>query len=719
MAQESQVLFTAEEPQAEVGRIYSPQMMDYRLEHEMPQNSGTQQSSMNLTSEQQELPDPGNPDLRTLSKYDPEHLPSWHFQGTKPPRIPHPPSPSAPSPVAALPSPRIVEQPHILQGLPASNIQIPSKAQFLGILIPRGLDSDGLTGAAISQGRPINASLPSPEIVEKLQNPPPILETAVHFDFRDSSNPVAQSIEPNEQTSASIFPFTEPALIPPMAEQVVSQGLRQIDLEGVEVFSASDSSGIIHNQEQKDLEEDASFSDRQEAEATQSEETLPSLDRGESPSTDSLSTLNSDRFDESVVTFQEAEEEEKVEFERDSGSDDILRLKPTLRQWEDFPSLLSFARAHNAELDGCFKIVLPDGALEAIPEKPAQLVDANAFTPQLLRPSRIWRVNTKPTTGKFPSSSDIKESSFTGNATEAAKRLSKIFSKSRNRQIRDVRYRVDVPAWSAEQRLAAGVPGKSPLHPLKGDKLDLTKAIIPGIHTPYVYESGPAFGATFQLHAEDFRLSSLNHLYKGRKIWIIIPSAAVGLAEEQLGRNERCSQFMRHRAEFVFPEKLERLGIPFRLIDQSPGETIVILPDAYHEGFSTGYTLAEAKNYAEETWSTETYQPCDATCQLATAIPGDFMRIIEDGEDRLDLCSSYDDDSPDSMKQEPDEEDSAPEEPTEQREEPTEQREEPTEQQEEPTEQQEEPTEQQEQRPRKRIKWIKGGMSSNASNLDL
>ncbi|VUC35979.1 unnamed protein product [Clonostachys rosea] len=467
-----------------------------------------------------------------------------------------------------------------------------------------------------------------------------------------------------------------------MTEQAVSRNLQQIDLEGVEAVLANDSSFIIHNQDRKDSEEDINLDERQEAEATQSEETLPSLDRGESPSTDSLSTLNSDGFDESAFTFQEADEEESVEFERDSGSDGILRLKPTLRQWKDFPSLLSFARAHNAQLDGCFKIVLPDGALEAIPEKPAQLVDANAFTPQLLRPSRFWRVNTKPTTGRFPSSSDVKESNFSGNATEAAKRLSKLFTKSRNRQIRDVRYRVDVPAWSVEQRLAAGVPGKSPLHPLKGDKLDLTKAIIPGIHTPYVYESGPAFGATFQLHAEDFRLSSLNHLYRGRKIWIIIPSAAVGLAEEQLGRNESCSQFMRHRAEFVFPEKLNRLGIPFRLIDQSPGETIVILPDAYHEGFSTGYTLAEAKNYAEETWSTDTYQPCDASCQLATAIPGEFMRIIEDGEDRLDLCSSYGDDSPDSTKRELDNEESAPEEPT-------------------------------EQRPRKKIKWIGKRMSSN------
>ncbi|CAH0056689.1 unnamed protein product [Clonostachys solani] len=671
MAQEPRILSTAEQPQAE--------------------KSGNQQSSVNLTSEQQEVPAPGNPDLRTLSRPDPEHLQSWNPQDTTPPQIPRPPTPSALSPVDALPYPEVLEQPQILQEPLTSDVRIPPEAQSPGILNPGSLGSDRLTGAAISQGRPSDTSLPSLKVVEKQQNPSPILGTAFDFGFRDSSNLEAQNTEPNQQASASILPFTEPAPIPPTAEQAVSQSLQQIDLEGLEVFSASDSSGIIHNQYQKDSEdsaEDANLSERQEAEATQSEETLPSLDRGESPSTDSLSTLNSDRFDESIFTFQEDEEEENVEFERDSGSDDILRLKPTLKQWKDFPSLLSFARAHNAELDGCFKIVLPDGALEEIPEKPAQLVDANAFTPQLLRPSRIWRVNTKPTTGKFPSSSDVQEPKFSGNATEAAKRLSKLFTKSRNRQIRDVRYRVDVPAWSLEQRLEAGVPGKSPLHPLKGDKLDLTKAIIPGIHTPYVYESGPAFGATFQLHAEDFRLSSLNHLYKGRKIWIIIPSAAVGLAEEQLGRRESCSQFMRHRAEFVFPEKLNRLGIPFRLIDQSPGETIVILPDAYHEGFSTGYTLAEAKNYAEETWSTETYQPCDSSCQLATAIPGDFMRIIEDGEDRLDLCSSYSDDSPDSTKRELDEEDSASEEST-------------------------------EQRPRKRIKWIRGGMSSNAPNFDL
>ena len=120
-----------------------------------------------------------------------------------------------------------------------------------------------------------------------------------------------------------------------------------------------------------------------------------------------------------------------------------------------------------------------------------------------------------------------------------------------------------------------------------------------------------------------------------------MPATDVDIAEKALGRGAGCSQFMRHRAEFFFPDKLEKLGIPYRLVDQRPGETIVVLPDAYHEGFSTGYTLAEAKNYADTRWSTESYQPCRAECKLATAIPATFMQPVQDGEKRLDLCAPY------------------------------------------------------------------------------
>ncbi|KAF4990962.1 hypothetical protein FGRMN_8153 [Fusarium graminum] len=333
-------------------------------------------------------------------------------------------------------------------------------------------------------------------------------------------------------------------------------------------------------------------------------------------------------------------EHDLIDFDWDGPEGhEVLRLKPTVEQWNDFAANLAFARSQHADRHGCFKIVLPQELIDDLPEKDSQKVPANAYRPNQIKKNSFWRVETVSSVGSFNSSVTGPVCKVT--AIKAIDQLRKMYRKNDRKQIRSVRYRVDVPAWTPEQRLEAGVPERSPIYPLKGDKLDSTKAIIPGIHTPYVYESGPHFGASFQIHAEDFRLVSLNHLYKGRKIWIVVPSTAVDIAEEALGRKGKCSQFMRHRAEFFFPQKLEKLGIPFRIVDQRPGETIVILPDAYHEGFSTGYTIAEAKNYADEAWSTETYQECEVKCQLATAIPADFMRPLQDGETQLDLCAGF------------------------------------------------------------------------------
>ncbi|KND91144.1 Lysine-specific demethylase 4D [Tolypocladium ophioglossoides CBS 100239] len=320
----------------------------------------------------------------------------------------------------------------------------------------------------------------------------------------------------------------------------------------------------------------------------------------------------------------------------------ILRLKPTHSQWQDFPAVLTYAKKLGADGDGCFKVSIPDVLNVPLPEKAAKKVPANAYKIKQIRKSTFWQVSTVPSEGEFTFSNPGPE--FSESVDAALKHLKKLFRSNKDRQMRSVRYRVDVPAWTAAQRRLAGVPERSPIYPLEGDKLNDTKAIIPGIHTPYVYESGPHFGATFQMHAEDFRLASLNHLYMGRKIWIVVPATAVDVAEKALGRGEGCSQFMRHRAEFFFPDKLDKLGIPYRLVDQRPGETIVILPDAYHEGFSTGYTIAEAKNYADPRWNTDSYQPCQESCKLATAIPAAFMRPLTEGEERLDLCSAYGDD---------------------------------------------------------------------------
>ncbi|KAH8179427.1 jmjC domain, hydroxylase domain-containing protein [Sarocladium implicatum] len=329
------------------------------------------------------------------------------------------------------------------------------------------------------------------------------------------------------------------------------------------------------------------------------------------------------------------------EFERDGPEGEgVLRLKPTAEQWADFPAILQFARHHGARNDGCFKVALPEELKDPIPHKEKHTAKCNAYRPKRLK-NNFWRVSTAEGEGTFSSSETGAE--FTETTQAALQKLKKLFCKHIDRRIRDVRYRPDVPAWTPEQRRRAGVPQRSPVHPLAGDELDFSRAIIPGIHTPYVYESAPAFGATFQIHAEDFKLISLNHLYKGRKIWIVIPSTSIEEAEVAFQRKNKCAQFMRHRAEFIFPDKLKQMGVPHRIIDQRPGETVVILPDAYHQGFSTGYTLAEAKNYADQDWAIDTYQPCGIECKLPTAIPELFMRPLSEGEPRIDLCARYDD----------------------------------------------------------------------------
>ena len=322
----------------------------------------------------------------------------------------------------------------------------------------------------------------------------------------------------------------------------------------------------------------------------------------------------------------------------------ILKIKPTVSQWEDFPALLAFAQKLGAHRDGCFKLVLPEGLRLPLPKTPPRNLSANCY--RLFKKPYSWRLHAETRNGRFRAvaSSDASLKLQATSAAAAVDKLGKMFHETdinrrrrksrqgKGRLIPRVRYRPDVPAWTAEERLSVGIPTWSPIHPLRGDQLDHTKDVIPGIHTPYAYESSATFGAVFQMHVEDYKLLSLNHLYKGRKVWIVVPCTAFATAEKALRRRQRCSQFMRHRAEFVFPHQLERLGIPYRMVDQWPGETMVILPEAYHEGFSTGYSLAEAKNYADDSWSTDEYQPCGAGCGQATAIPAECMRMREPGD---------------------------------------------------------------------------------------
>jgi len=52
----------------------------------------------------------------------------------------------------------------------------------------------------------------------------------------------------------------------------------------------------------------------------------------------------------------------------------------------------------------------------------------------------------------------------------------------------------------------------------------------------------------------------------------------------------------------VSPTYLQTQNVSVYKTLQQPGEFVVTLPGAYHAGFSTGFNIGEAVNFAEDTW---------------------------------------------------------------------------------------------------------------------
>ncbi|VUC25055.1 unnamed protein product [Clonostachys rosea] len=193
----------------------------------------------------------------------------------------------------------------------------------------------------------------------------------------------------------------------------------------------------------------------------------------------------------------------------------------------------------------------------------------------------------------------------------------------RQNSMENIRYRPDIEVKQPKQRRDMGLPARSPIHPLAGNRLTLTKQLLPGIHTPFCYESSHAPGAPFLMHLEDYDLTSVNILYQGRKIWVCIyPSARASFearVRETYPDIGRCSQFIRHACLYFPTALLDEWNIPYAVVDQRAGDVVVTLPGTYHQGFSLGYTKAEAINYAGQEWSaSQVRYPCSTDC---TSLP--------------------------------------------------------------------------------------------------
>ncbi|KAI6356770.1 hypothetical protein MCOR25_007865 [Pyricularia grisea] len=336
----------------------------------------------------------------------------------------------------------------------------------------------------------------------------------------------------------------------------------------------------------------------------------------------------------------------------DDHSTNVLVLHPTSIQIQDsiFPKrFIEAALLLGAEAAGVFKITIPADLADSPPH---QLPNSSSYNHKTANERyRSYRRQGLKATG-FVRLHDGRRNAKTGRRAETPtghaaawarpapqpdadhalvtatpSRLLDMWNQLRTPTSRlaagTMRYIVDVPLETPQDRQRAGVPERSVIWPLAGNRLD-EYAPIPGLCYPYKYE-GTAL-APFTWHVEDVGLLSLNHLFQGVKVWFCIPGPD-RLAAEEVFRSAPMTataaiphheQFMRHNATLDGHAALRRAGVRVVPVVQRAGEIVVTLPEAYHSGFSAGYTVCEAVNYAdrplkvgeERAWCTLACSPC-------------------------------------------------------------------------------------------------------------
>eukprot|EP00871_Galdieria_phlegrea_P001897 jgi/Galph1/2708/GphlegSOOS_G1368.1 len=130
---------------------------------------------------------------------------------------------------------------------------------------------------------------------------------------------------------------------------------------------------------------------------------------------------------------------------------------------------------------------------------------------------------------------------------------------------------------------------------------------IPGISIPWLYV-GMLF-SSFCWHNEDSYMYSLNYMHEGEgKVWYGAPggkSAALFEAAMELCIPELFEtnpDLLYNMVTTVNPLRLSKFGAPICRTVQYAGDFIITMPQAYHAGFSLGYTCAEAVNFACTEW---------------------------------------------------------------------------------------------------------------------
>ncbi|KAJ1450474.1 JmjC domain, hydroxylase-domain-containing protein [Pelagophyceae sp. CCMP2097] len=129
---------------------------------------------------------------------------------------------------------------------------------------------------------------------------------------------------------------------------------------------------------------------------------------------------------------------------------------------------------------------------------------------------------------------------------------------------------------------------------------------LPGVNLPWLYV-GMLF-ATFSWHNEDNYLYSINYNHVGcAKQWYGVPGASADAFERVARilfqqRLQEVPELLHHMTTQFNPGKIREMDVPVYRLRQGAGEFVVTFPRAFHSGFSYGFNVGEAVNFATAAW---------------------------------------------------------------------------------------------------------------------
>jgi histone demethylase JARID1 len=141
---------------------------------------------------------------------------------------------------------------------------------------------------------------------------------------------------------------------------------------------------------------------------------------------------------------------------------------------------------------------------------------------------------------------------------------------------------------------------------MEGSVLRHITGQISGVTDPMIYVG--MLYSSFCWHTEDNYLYSINYLHKGAcKTWYGVPASAA-MHFENVMKEAVPELFMKHPdllhllITMISPAVLLKNNVPIVRTVQEPGQYVITFPQAYHAGFSHGFTCAEAVNFAPADW---------------------------------------------------------------------------------------------------------------------